>query len=155
MNVKSRQPFDYLKDLHGLWHPGVEEPHVSVHTANTGVSQGQAVPGADPKAQGTEPCACLRADHLNQAIRAEKTRTLAFSISAAEFPLMSLLFGTIHKALRAVQTALRSDPLVLLSLTAHHRVQVPLLVCHTQYTKLHVRTEFLLLFTVGNCVSEL
>lgn len=105
MNVKSRQPFDYLKDLHGLWHPGVEEPHISVYTANTGVSQCQAVPGPDPKAQGTEPYACLRADHLHQKIRIEKTRTLAFSISAAEFPLMSLLFGTIHKALRAVQTA--------------------------------------------------
>lgn len=50
VNVKSCQPFDYLEDLHGLWYPGVEEAHVSIHTANTGGSQRQAVPRSGPAA---------------------------------------------------------------------------------------------------------
>lgn len=55
VNVKGCQPFDYLKDLHGLWHPGVKEPHISIYTANTWVSHRQAVPKPDPKAQEMEP----------------------------------------------------------------------------------------------------
>lgn len=57
MNVEGRQPFDYLKDLHGLWHPGVKEPHISVYAANTGVSQRQALPSPDPKARELRPYA--------------------------------------------------------------------------------------------------
>jgi len=43
---------------------------------------------------------------LTAAIRQLGQRSLAFSVSTAEFPLMSLRFGTVRNAQRAVQTAL-------------------------------------------------
>lgn len=103
VNVEGCEAFDYLEDLHGLWHPGVEEAHVSIHTANTGGSQRQAVPRPGPAALKHS----LPASRPPPAEGQQRdTCTTASSANAAEFPLMSLIFGTIHKALSAVQTAL-------------------------------------------------
>lgn len=110
VNVKGRQPFDYLQDLHGLGHPGVEEPHVSVDTANTRVPERQRLQSRARSPRNGAACELSASGQRGQETRPRRLRQRGRVPTAVPCTWYS------HTTPRAAQTALRrlrTEPLLL------------------------------------------